>query len=589
MEFIKHIIEKAKITFMNYTIRRKILTIFMAFMLFYIGISTVIYIQMVNKETVSQVKQRTYETTELIKANTETMIASANNVSKILTTNSMVRKYLNTENPTLSMLKNVNELLLNIHIASPNIDSIYLYDFHGSSLRTTRYLTLSTVEDVRLAPWLDELKKLNGGYKISINAENTLKTSSGKNLISVMRILNDLDSLTPIGVLVLNISEESISGVINEAGKNSSSSFILMDNQNKPVIKDDPNYNTYLPYFSKMTRPESIKKINNQKTFMYRLDMKETGWKIISCSSLSYTSPEISTLKILFFIFIIVTFLLFSLASLFTASLITLPIKKLINSMQGVSIGVFKRVSYNTGNDEIGELKNNYNIMIMEINNLIIKLVDEEKQKRKFELDVLNEQIKPHFLYNTLDNIAYLALSDNNQALYEAVTALGNYYRISLSKGSVTISVGDEIKLIKNYLSLQKLRYGEMISDEYHVQENTLEVKILKNILQPLVENCIYHGIRPSGEPGLITISAHINEDHLFISVDDNGIGIKENEIKSITDENLARNQSSFGLRGTIQRLKIHYGSDDIYMVESEEFIGTKITIKIPLGGHNQQ
>jgi two-component system sensor histidine kinase YesM len=570
MELLKHVTQQAKTSFMNYSISRKILTIFMSFMLFYIGISTVIYIQMVNKETISQVKQRSYETTELIKANTETMIDNANNISKILTTNFMVREYLNSESPTLGMLKNVNSLLSNIHIASPNIDSIYLYDFHGSSLRTTRYLTLSTVEDVRLAPWLNELKKLNGGYKISINAENTLKTSSGKNLISVMRILNDLDSLSPIGVLVLNISEESISGVINDVGK-----------------KDDPKFDTYLPYFADMPGTESIQTINSQKVFLYRVDMKDTGWKIISCFSLSYTSPEISTLKILFFIFIIVTFLLFSMASFFTSSLITSPIKKLINSMQGVANGIFNKVSYNTGNDEIGELKNNYNLMITQINNLIFKLVDEEKQKRKFELDVLNEQIKPHFLYNTLDNIAYLALSDSNQALYEAVTALGNYYRISLSKGSVTISLSDEIKLIKSYLALQKLRYGEMISDEYHINGNTLEIKILKNILQPLVENCIYHGIRPSGEPGLITISSNIEKDYLFISVNDNGIGMKEEEIESISDENLARNQSSFGLRGTIQRLKIHYGCNDIYMVESKEFIGTKITIKIPLGGQS--
>lgn len=588
MELLKHVTQQAKTSFMNYSISRKILTIFMSFMLFYIGISTVIYIQMVNKETISQVKQRSYETTELIKANTETMIDNANNISKILTTNFMVREYLNSESPTLGMLKNVNSLLSNIHIASPNIDSIYLYDFHGSSLRTTRYLTLSSVEDVRLAPWLNELKKLNGGYKISINAENTLKTTSGKNLISVMRILNDLDSLSPIGVLVLNISEESISGVINDVSKNYNSSFILLDSQNKPVIKDDPKFDTYLPYFTDMPGAESIQTINNQKVFLYRMDMKDTGWKIISCFSLSYTSPEISTLKILFFVFIIVTFLLFSMASFFTASLITSPIKKLINSMQGVARGIFNKVSYDTGNDEIGELKSNYNLMITQINNLIFKLVDEEKQKRKFELDVLNEQIKPHFLYNTLDNIAYLALSDDNQSLYEAVTALGNYYRISLSKGSVTISLGDEIKLIKSYLALQKLRYGEMISDEYNVNGNTLEIKILKNILQPIVENCIYHGIRPSGEPGLITISSNIEKDYLFISVNDNGIGMKEEEIASISDENLARNQSSFGLRGTIQRLKIHYGCNDIYMVESKEFVGTKITIKIPLGGAMQ-
>lgn len=160
---------------------------------------------------------------------------------------------------------------------------------------------------------------------------------------------------------------------------------------------------------------------------------------------------------------------------------------------------------------------------------------------------------------------------------------MGSYCRISLSKGSETISLADEIRLIRNYLALQKLRYGDMINDEYKVEDNTLNIKILKNILQPLVENSIYHGIRPSGEPGLITISAGIDMDYLFLSVEDNGIGMNEDEINSISNENLAGNQSSFGLRGTIQRLKIHYGTNDIYKVESKKYEGTKIILKIPV------
>lgn len=583
MKTIMNIMEKIKSAFMDFSIRRKMLSIFMAFMLFYIGISVIIYIQIINNETVSQVRQRSHETTELIRKNIDTLIGSANNVSKILTTNSLVRTYLHSPDPGLTLTKNVNEVLTNVHIASPNIDSIYIYDLHGSSLRTTKFLTVSTVEDVRLASWFDELKALNGGYKISINADNTLKTTSGKNLVSVMRVLNDLDSLTPIGVLVLNISEDSISDIVKETTKSGSSTFILLDKNNRSVIKDDPGYPLYLQYLQDMTGSESIETVNNQKSYIHTLGLGDIGWKIISFSSLSLSSPEIKTLNVVYLVFILVTLLLFILAALFTSGLITSPIQKLINSMQGVANGVFKRVSYNTGNDEIGELKNNYNLMIMQINDLIIRLVDEEKQKRRFELDVLNEQIKPHFLYNTLDNIAYLALQDNNNTLYQAVNSLGNFFRISLSKGSETISLADEIRLIKNYLTLQKLRYGDMINDEYNVEDNTLNINILKNILQPLVENCIYHGIRPSGEPGLITTSARIEEDYLFLSVEDNGIGMDENEINSISDENLAGNQSSFGLRGTIQRLKIHYGTNGIYKVESKKYEGTKITLKIPV------
>jgi two-component system, sensor histidine kinase YesM len=586
MNELKPFMEKIKQIFMDCSIRYKMLIIFMAFMLFYMGISAVIYITIINKETTSQVKQRSYETTELIKNNIYTMIENANNVSKILTTNSLVRSYLVNQYPTLANSKQVNEVLTNIHITFPNIDSIYLYDLYGSSLKTTKYLTLSSVKDARKAPWFNEIYKLNGRYKISINAENTIESTSGKNLVSVMRILNDIDSVKPIGVLVLNIAQDSIAD-IEQNSENGATSFIILDENDNPVIKNDRSYEFYKPYLSSMSGKEGIVTINGEKKFIYKLIIKDLGWKVINCSSLSYSSPQTRTLNIVSIILVGVTILIFILASIFTANLITSPVKKLINSMQGVTKGVFKRVSYNTGNDEIGELKNNYNIMIMEINELIIKLVDEEKQKRKFELDVLNEQIKPHFLYNTLDNIAFLALSDNNQTLYDAVNALGSFCRISLSKGSEVISLGDEITLIKNYLALQKLRYGEMINDEYDIDPNALEIKILKNILQPLVENCIYHGIRPSGEPGLISTSAQIEGKYLLLTVKDNGLGMEEKEIKSINDENLAKNQASFGLRGTIQRLKIHYGTSDLYKVESQKYVGTTITLKIPIEGEH--
>ncbi len=583
MKYLKNIMETIKKVFLNTSIRSKMLIIFMVFMLFYVIISAVIYVNIIKTETLSQVRQRSHETTELIRTNINTLIDNANNVSKMMTTSSLIRAYLASDNPSRSLTKSANEVMFSIHITFPNIDSIYLYDLYGSVLRTNKNLTVSTVEDVKAAPWFDELVKLNGGYKIAINAENTLKTYSGKNLVSVMRILNDLDSLKPIGVLVLNISQDSLSEVINETGENGGSSFIILDANNNPVIKNDAAYEMYNPYLVKTSDYEDIISIDNKRLLVFKSVMPNTGWKIISCTSLSSKSPVIQTLNLLYVFFIGITIFLFIVASLFTANFITSPIKKLINSMQGVANGVFKRVSYNTGNDEIGELKNNYNLMIMEINNLIIKLLNEEKKKRKFELDVLNEQIKPHFLYNTLDNIAYLALSGNNQTVYEAVNALGSFCRISLSKGSEVISLENEVRQIQNYLLLQKLRYGEMISDEYNISPDTNQIRILKNILQPLVENSIYHGIRPSGEPGYIRTSAQINEGYLILSVEDNGVGMDEQEINSISDENLAGNQASFGLRGTIQRLKIHYGTDEIYMVESSKYSGTKITLKIPL------
>ena len=137
--------------------------------------------------------------------------------------------------------------------------------------------------------------------------------------------------------------------------------------------------------------------------------------------------------------------------------------------------------------------------------------------------------------------------------------------------------------MIQDYLSLQKLRYGDIINDKYDISPDTLKIKIIKNILQPLVENSIYHGIKPSGEAGTIIVSSSISSGLLFLSIKDDGLGMTPSEIENIISENLDKNRLSFGLRGTIQRLKIHYGVSDIYSVKSEKYVGTTITLKIPL------
>lgn len=260
--------------------------------------------------------------------------------------------------------------------------------------------------------------------------------------------------------------------------------------------------------------------------------------------------------------------------------------------MKGIEKREFKMVDIETGNDEIGQLKQDYNIMISEIQKLIQQIVEEQRIKRKTELDILQAQVKPHFLYNTLDAMRYLALSGKSEELYESLEALGSYYRISLSKGQEFITIKEEIDILKSYLLLQKLRYGDIFDVIYDIDKEAYEYKIPKLVLQPLVENSIYHGIKPKGEPGLIKICVKLKDDKIIISVEDDGVGMSEEVLNSIKSEVLDLNKLSFGLKGTIKRLKLFYGTnntsdnyniDDIYSVESEKRKGTKIFIKIPM------
>lgn len=157
--------------------------------------------------------------------------------------------------------------------------------------------------------------------------------------------------------------------------------------------------------------------------------------------------------------------------------------------MKGVENGEFKEVNIDTGNDEIGKLKNVYNTMIYKIENLIEQIVKEQKIKRKAELDVLQSQIKPHFLYNSFDTISSLALDNRNDEVYKIIKALGNFYRTSLSNGKEVISIEEEIKTVKSYLTIQQIRYDNMFNVNISVDERANKYKILKLILQPLVEN----------------------------------------------------------------------------------------------------
>ena len=217
--------------------------------------------------------------------------------------------------------------------------------------------------------------------------------------------------------------------------------------------------------------------------------------------------------------------------------------------------------------------------MLIETNHLIDDLVEQEKNMKNLELEILYEQVKPHFLYNTLDTICYLVFEKPQIEVYDAVQTLSHFYRKSLSKGKMVITLHDELAIIKDYLTLQRLRYGDIFLDEYDIQVDLTLIHVPKLILQPLVENCIYHGIRPKGEQGYIRISVHEIEGYIRIQIRDDGVGMTEEEIREFLYRNTGR---SFGFSGTMERLKLHYHIDQVCTVESVKGEYFQVSLMIP-------
>jgi two-component system sensor histidine kinase YesM len=249
--------------------------------------------------------------------------------------------------------------------------------------------------------------------------------------------------------------------------------------------------------------------------------------------------------------------------------------------------GWLKKINVKMPDNEIGQLADSYNSMNEYLQEVLNRLIDKEKMVQRVEMRVLQEQIKPHFLYNSLETISYMACEAGADKVYSALETLGSFYRNFLSKGDREIPLKREIQIIRDYLSIQKLRYGENINDEYDIDESVLEIMIPKLILQPLVENSIYHGIRVKGEPGLIKISAKREGNNLEVRVHDTGVGMSEEQIKNILDgENGEENEeeealSGFGLKGTIRRIRYYCKADDAIRIISEEGEYTEIVLKL--------
>ena len=231
--------------------------------------------------------------------------------------------------------------------------------------------------------------------------------------------------------------------------------------------------------------------------------------------------------------------------------------------------------------NEIKALENDFKNMTKRINMLIKNISDEKEKQRIAELSALQAQINPHFIYNTLDSVAWLALLEKNKKIYNLISALANFFRISLNRGKNEITISEEIEHVKNYLTIESIRFPEKFTCEYHIDEEIKDLSIIKIIIQPLVENSIKHGFDGMDTGGLLKIKVEkINSNYIEISVADNGCGMDFNPFSA---PKKTTHGSGYGIENVNARLKLAYGDKCALTFESKEGKGTTARIKIPI------
>ena len=276
---------------------------------------------------------------------------------------------------------------------------------------------------------------------------------------------------------------------------------------------------------------------------------------------------------------IVIGALLFSVV----ARTITTPMKQLELAMRKVEKADYFRMEEVelVASREVEALTSRFNRMMRKIGELMDHVIAEQNAQRKSELKALQSQINPHFLYNTLDSIMWLIENKKNQEAAEMVVALARLFRIGIAGDSEVIPVRDEIEHVRNYLLIQNIRYTGSFDYEFDVEEEALDIQTMRLVLQPIVENCIYHGLKNKIDKGKILISARVKDDSLILSVSDNGYGMRQETIDGLYSSFEDGSPSnSVGLMNIYQRVMIYYGRNAGMTIESILDEGTTVTIK---------
>lgn len=464
------------------------------------------------------------------------------------------------------------------------ISSVYIFQNDGDYVSAARNVTFVSPEMFTSSAWNENLIKKAGGYVLSINGSGLflLKNDAdgkSRDVITFMRVINDLDTQEPIGYLAVNLPLTVLADTYDDHRDGESKfayfyedRFLCGDDLSAEYAKLSGSGEPY--------KQTVVGRWGNERILSY-YRISDTPLTIVSSESF-YAGEMISTeVAVMIVSMVAITFAAILLISAFISFYITKPIKGLVHSMDSVAkTGGFQKAKLSLPDDEIGHLKNRYNMMLDEIDGLFKELITKEKKIRSAELSALQEQIKPHFLYNTLDTLAFMANEAHAEQVYDAIQTLASFFTNFLSDGSIEIPLRTEIQIVRDYLKLQKYRYGDIFEDEYVCDEKLLDNKVPRLILQPLIENALYHGVRLKGEKCIIKISVFEREDTLHIVVYDSGVGMSGEQIALLM---MSGEYDSFGFKGTIERIRYFCDTEDVFEIRSQIGIFTEIDLKIPM------
>lgn len=491
-----------------------------------------------------------------------------------------------------SILRTVNALPpggLDKTLISNEIDKIlFKYTLNNDNIISLSIFSDSGIEFTVNQSVQDETYQLfdkNTIYAANGTTLWGLNKDKSKNFCAAREIL-DLVTQKPIGYINMVVKESYFGDIVENISSSLVSGTYLVDKDGIVVSTNNSSeLGSQLPLYRQIAANDfdsALYTLNGVQNYVFNGKQMDNGWTLITLIPQNELEDETNALiRLILFVDAAVALIAFGILFLFVRRF-TDPITKLCRSMENVGQGDFQKKFAVRSNDEIGMLGRSFNSMVENIDNLIKTVYKLEISKKQAELDSLKMQINPHFLYNTLETINWMARMQNNMDIATVTTALGQFFRASVHQSNF-ITIAEEIKNVQNYLTIQAYRFGNKIKTEISADEDCKDEFIPSFLLQPLVENAIIHGLEPKLTKGILKISIYREEDGIHFMVWDDGVGISEETLQRIRADFMTLNTKNFiGLGNVNKRICLHYGNNCRLTISSGINEGTAVSFIIP-------
>ncbi|BBI35389.1 histidine kinase [Cohnella abietis] len=535
-------------------------------------------------------------TTELVKQinnNIKSYVNGMNYMSDLVAGNPFVQDYLSKE--TFASLKqekeskeSISTLLESMLVSRTDITSVNVFGYNGQFVSGRKELELNPYIDLTSLNWYRNAQEAHGQSVISPSHIQPVFKDRYPWVVSLSRELSSRDGSKKLGVFLVDLNFSVMNDMFKDVRLGQRGYLFIVDSSGKIVYHPQQQLIYSKLKYEMIDRVLEIKNgtfTSNEgsNSRMYTVQESDFGWKIVGVSYVNELVSNQNEMRLSYvglgFICIVIAIII----SFFLSQRVSQPIKQLQSYMKEVEKGNFDIHVPVPKTTEVGRLARAFNIMVGKIKELMNQVVSDQEQKRKSEMNALQAQINPHFLYNTLDSIVWMAESNKSKEVVLMTSALAKLFRASISKGEELVSIRTEIEHITNYLMIQKMRYKNKLDYQIEISDSVWDYKTIKVILQPIVENAIYHGIKMKHGPGLIRIASEETETDIHLFIEDNGNGMDEEKLRTLLLP-ISRSEAGrgVGVQNVHERLKLYFGPQYGLTYKSTLGVGTTVYIRFP-------